>query len=176
MSKKLIFVMISMLGISLALSGVSFAIRLLDRDKAMEEIFGSECKIVSETKDLKGAKLENVKKKLGGKLVDFHEGSKGEGASSPGKIEFLVAVKDGKKVGYAYIDSEPGKRHRQESGSNVLQGAEGKTDSVKELPESVRRQIKQGPDYCRRRCEGRKRSDHFIACGIIRGEESHPAL
>jgi hypothetical protein len=83
MSKKLIFVMISMLGISLALSGVSFAIRLLDRDKAMEEIFGSECKIVSETKDLKGAKLENVKKAR----VRHH----------PAKSSFLWQLRTGKR-------------------------------------------------------------------------------
>lgn len=108
MSKKIICV-ITFLFFSVAFWGVSHAVRILDREEALERVFGSDVKITVETKQLNGNKLSIVKKRLGGKLVHFQKGSKSAQVNSANKVDFYVVTKDGKKLGVAVIDVEPGK-------------------------------------------------------------------
>jgi Na+-translocating ferredoxin:NAD+ oxidoreductase RnfG subunit len=108
MLKKIICV-VTFLFFSVTFWGVSYAVRILDKEEALERLFGSDVKVTIETKELNGNKLSIIKKRLGGKLVHFQEGSKSEMVTSATKVDFYVVTKDGKKVGVAIIDVEPGK-------------------------------------------------------------------
>ncbi len=108
MLKKIICV-ITFLFFSVAFWGVSYAVRILDKEEALERVFGSDVKVTIETKQLNGNKLSIIKKRLGGKLVHFQKGSKSARVNSATKVDFYVVKKDGKKLGVAIIDVEPGK-------------------------------------------------------------------
>jgi Na+-translocating ferredoxin:NAD+ oxidoreductase RnfG subunit len=109
MSKKIIFMALTALCISLFLTVVCHAFTLLTKKQALEKIFGSGSEITVETKVLKGQKLSDIKKRLGGKLVYHQAGSESRRVAGRKKIDFHFASRNGKKIGVAIIDVEPGK-------------------------------------------------------------------
>ena len=106
-SKLILFFIIFF--ISLLSASTGFGFTLLDKDQAFEVAFGPGCKIVAETKHLEGKMLEKVRKALGGKLVYYQESSESEVVLAAKDIKFYFGEKNGKKIGVALIDVEPGK-------------------------------------------------------------------
>ncbi len=95
--------------VTFALPSVCLAARLLTKEQALERVFGKDCEIAEETKELSGEKLANVQRRLKGPLTVRVKGGKFRKVKSKVDIIFYVASKDGKKVGVAVIDEEPGK-------------------------------------------------------------------
>lgn len=89
------------------------AARLLTKEQALEAVFGEGCEITEEQKVLTGEALVRVLNALGGSLTYAHDHEATTVDASAGEEEvsltFYRAVKDGKTVGVALIDSQPGK-------------------------------------------------------------------
>ena len=109
MFKKLSVKIFTVLAISLVVTAVCFAFTLLSKEEALKEVFWSGAKIETETKELTGETLENIKKRLGGSLVHYQEGSESVQVEGEKTITFYFGVKDGERKGVAIIDTEPGK-------------------------------------------------------------------
>ena len=109
MSKRVSSLMIVFLCISFALAGVCYAFVLLTKEAALKKIFGSGSEITVETKVLEGQKLEDIKRRLGGRLVEYQAGSESRRVAGKKRIDFHFASREGKKIGVAIIDVEPGK-------------------------------------------------------------------
>ena len=109
MSKKLIFTGFTLLVAILAISVVCFAFTLLTKEKALKEVFWSGAQIETETKELSGDTLMKIKKRLGGSLEFYQEGSESKRVEGATTIDFHFGLKDGKKRGLAIIDVQPGK-------------------------------------------------------------------
>ncbi len=90
-------------------SSALYALTLLSEEKALEKVFGKDIKVATETKELEGKQLEEIKKRLGGSLVYYQKGSKSTKVVAKTKIDFQFATKDNKKIGVAIIGAEPGK-------------------------------------------------------------------
>jgi Na+-translocating ferredoxin:NAD+ oxidoreductase RnfG subunit len=86
---------------------------LLTKDEALKEVFGEGCQITEEQKVLTGEALVRVLNALGGSLTYAHDREATTVDASAGEekvtLTFYRAVKDGKTVGVATIDSQPGK-------------------------------------------------------------------
>ncbi len=109
MSKKIIFMALAALFIPVFLTGVCDAFTLLTKEEALTKIFGSNSEITVETKVLEGQKLSDIKKRLGGNLVYHQAGSESGRVAGRKKIDFHFASRNGKKIGVAIVDEEPGK-------------------------------------------------------------------
>ena len=93
----------------LAFAGTGYAVRLLTQQKALHQVLGKGVEIVEERRHLKGKALDAVRSKLGGTLVHYQEGSESAKVKEKTAIDFHFAVRDGKRVGVAIFDEEPGK-------------------------------------------------------------------
>jgi Na+-translocating ferredoxin:NAD+ oxidoreductase RnfG subunit len=109
MSKKLIFTGSILFGAMLVTTVACFAFTLLTKDEALKEVFWSGAQIESETKELSGEVLANIKKRLGGNLVYEQQGSESAKVAEKHTVTFHFGVKDGERKGVAIIDTEPGK-------------------------------------------------------------------
>jgi len=109
MSKKLIVTSLTLFALMLASTIVCYGFTLLTKEKALKEAFWSGAQIESETVELTGETLENIKKRLGGSLVYEQTGSESAKVKEKHTVEFNFGLKDGKKRGVAIIDTEPGK-------------------------------------------------------------------
>lgn len=109
MSRNLIFTGLTLFVVMLVTTVVCFGFTLLTKEKALKEVFWSGAQIESETKKLSGDTLMNIKKRLGGSLVYFQQGSESKQVEGETTVEFHFGLKDGKKRGVAIIDVEPGK-------------------------------------------------------------------
>jgi Na+-translocating ferredoxin:NAD+ oxidoreductase RnfG subunit len=109
MSRRLIFMSFALFVAILATTVVCFAFTLLTKEKALKEVFWSGAQIESETVKLDDDTLMNIKKRLGGSLVYYQEGSESKQVEGETTVEFHFGLKDGKKRGVAIIDVEPGK-------------------------------------------------------------------
>jgi len=109
MGKRIISLVLAVLCAAFVLSEVCYAMRLLTKEKAIEQVFGPGCEIVTETKELTGDKLTTIKERLGGNLIYSQKGSQSAEVKAKTSIDFYFAVKDGKKTKVAIIDEEPGK-------------------------------------------------------------------
>jgi Na+-translocating ferredoxin:NAD+ oxidoreductase RnfG subunit len=109
MFRKLIFTSIALFVVMLVTTVVCFGFTLLTKEKALKEVFWSGAQIESETVKLSGDTLMNIKKRLGGSLVYYQEGSESKQVEGETTVEFHFGLKDGKKRGVAIIDVEPGK-------------------------------------------------------------------
>jgi len=92
-----------------ALAGTGHAVRLLTQQKALDQILGKNLEVLKETKYLKGKALDAAKSRLGGMLIHLQEGSESREVKEKKTIDFHFAVRDGRKVGVAIFDEEPGK-------------------------------------------------------------------
>ena len=109
MFRKLSLKIIAVIGISLAITAVCLAFTLLTKEQAIKEVFWSGAEIQTETKELTGDTLERIKKRLGGSLEYYQEGSESVQVEAETTIDFHFGVKDGERKGVAIIDTEPGK-------------------------------------------------------------------
>lgn len=88
---------------------VCVAITIMTKEEALKQIFPKGTKIEVETKELSGETLENIKKRLGGDLIYEQEGSESAPVESTNTVDFYFGVKDGKRIGVAIHDVEPGR-------------------------------------------------------------------
>ena len=109
MCKKVVLFMVGVFCLSVVLSGTCYAMQLLSKDESLKKVFGPDVTIVTENKDLTGAKLTEATDRLGGNLVFSQKGGKTTSIDSQDNFDFYFALKDGKKTGVAIFDSEPGK-------------------------------------------------------------------
>lgn len=109
MFKRIVFLGVAIICLSVALSGTGYAMRLLTQEEALKKVFGPEVKIVTENKVLVEPTLSRVKERLGGNLVFYQRGSKSVGVEAKTNFDFYFATKAGEKTGVAIFDEEPGK-------------------------------------------------------------------
>lgn len=109
MSKRIIFLLLAVCCISFLLLGPAYAMRLLTQDEALKKVFPQGVEIVIETKELIEPTLSKVLERLGGTLIYYQKGSKSGNVAAKTNIDFYFALKEGKKIGVAIIDEEPGK-------------------------------------------------------------------
>ena len=109
MSKKFIFTSLTLFAVMLITTMVCFAFTLLTKEKALKEVFWSGAQIETETVELTGETLENIKKRLGGSMVYEQQDSESAKVKEKHTVDFHFGLKDGKKRGVAIIDVEPGK-------------------------------------------------------------------
>jgi Na+-translocating ferredoxin:NAD+ oxidoreductase RnfG subunit len=82
---------------------------LLTKEQALKEVFPADFEVKAETRVLEGETLESIKKRLGGSLEFFQEGSESAKVEAETKIEFYFGISNGEKKGVAIIDVQPGK-------------------------------------------------------------------
>ncbi|MHB9154233.1 MAG: FMN-binding protein [Endomicrobiales bacterium] len=83
------------------------AVNLMSKDDAVPAVLGPDHQLVTESKDLT-TRLSRIKERLGGSLVYLNKETRG--VDSPAlKTDFVFAVEDGKKVGVAVYDVQPGR-------------------------------------------------------------------
>ena len=109
MSKKLVYTGLTLFAVMLVTTMVCFAFTLLTKDEALKQVFWSGAQIETETVELTGETLENIKKRLGGSMVYEQQGSESTKVAEKHTVDFHFGLKDGKKRGLAIIDVEPGK-------------------------------------------------------------------
>ena len=109
MSKKFMFTSLTLFTVILVATMVCFAFTLLTKEQALKEVFWSGAQIETETVELTGETLENIKKRLGGSMVYEQQDSESAKVKEKHTVEFNFGLKDGKKRGVAIIDVEPGK-------------------------------------------------------------------
>lgn len=88
---------------------VCFAITLMKKDEALKKVFPPGTKIEVETKELSGETLAKIKERLGGSLVYEQEGSESEHVEGSNTIDFHFGIRDGKRIGVAIHDLQPGR-------------------------------------------------------------------
>ena len=89
------------------LCGKSYGMEMLNDQQALKEMLPDADKIESVKKILTPEDLKPVKEKLGGVLN--YKQSKGEGGKESVEYVFHYGIKDGKKIGVAIIEEQPGK-------------------------------------------------------------------
>jgi Na+-translocating ferredoxin:NAD+ oxidoreductase RnfG subunit len=109
MSKKFMFTSLTLFTVILVATMVCFAFTLLTKEQALKEVFWSGAQIETESVELTGETLENIKKRLGGSMVYEQQGSESAKVEEKHTVDFHFGLKDGKKRGLAIIDVEPGK-------------------------------------------------------------------
>ena len=87
----------------------SFAVQLLTKEKALQEMFPDVDKVTTEEIKLTAAQITKVKERLGGKLVHYQKGSKSEGVEEKTTYTFYYGMKNDKIIRIAIIDVQPGK-------------------------------------------------------------------
>ena len=103
MSKKFIFTSSTLFAVMLATTMVCFAFTLLSKDEALKQVFWSGAQIETETVELTGETLENIKKRMGGSMVYEQQGSESAKVKEKHNVDFHFGLKDGKKRVVAII-------------------------------------------------------------------------
>ena len=109
MTKKRVLVAVVSMAVFAATIVLSHAFTLLTLKEALLEVFGPGTKIIKQTERLRGEVEDRVKERLGGHLEFYQEGSSSEVVFAKKKIDFYFAEKDGKKIGVALVDEQPGR-------------------------------------------------------------------
>ncbi len=89
-----------------------FAMQLLTKEQALKEMLPEADKTITETKVLSDAKIGKIKERLGGSLFHYQKGSKSEEIQEKQEkkeYSFYFGVKEGKKIGVAFVEVQPGK-------------------------------------------------------------------
>lgn len=87
----------------------SAAIVLLSADEALKQMFPDADNIITESKVLDDAQVDEVKNQLGGKWVLYQAGSKSKEVGEENNCTFYFAQKDGENTGFAFMETQPGK-------------------------------------------------------------------
>jgi len=103
----------ALLGIMAVLSSVllvvvSHAFTLMTEEEALKDMFG-DAEVKKETMRLRGKTLDTVLEKLDGRLVYEQVGSESAPVAASKKVDFYVASRNGKPLGVAIIDVQPGR-------------------------------------------------------------------
>lgn len=106
--KKYTVVTLLVLACTMVWVGQSQAVRLLDEEKALKEMFPKADQVVAEEKELTNEEIDALKELLGGKLNHITK-IKGKKLRVNTDYDFHFAMKDGQKVGVAVIEKQPGK-------------------------------------------------------------------
>jgi Na+-translocating ferredoxin:NAD+ oxidoreductase RnfG subunit len=85
----------------------SYGIELLSENEALKEMLPEADKVVAETRQVSGEQIERVKKRLGGKLYHYQEGS--TPPPDPKSLIYHVGSRNGVKTSVALIVEQPGK-------------------------------------------------------------------
>ncbi|MGD8228684.1 MAG: FMN-binding protein [Desulfobacteraceae bacterium] len=93
---------------SVVLVVVSHAFTLMTEEQALKDMFG-DLEVKKETMRLRGKTLDAVLEKLDGRLVYEQVGSESAPVTASKKIDFYVAYREGKPIGVAIIDVQPGR-------------------------------------------------------------------
>ena len=93
----------------MSLTTAVIAFTVLTEEEALREVFPKGVEIENETKILSGETLKNIRGKLGGSLVYLQEGSESAAVREEKKIVFHFAKQEGKRIGVAIVDEQPGK-------------------------------------------------------------------
>lgn len=109
MFKKIASFFALVLCVLFSAQGAGYAITLLSKEDALKKVFGEGVEINVETKELVDPELSKIKDRLDGSLVYFQKGSKSKEVECENCVDFHFALKDGKKIGVAIFDEEPGK-------------------------------------------------------------------
>jgi thiamine biosynthesis lipoprotein len=106
--KKIVTGLTVLLIFAMSVSNV-FAIRLLTKEKALEEMFPDIDEVVTETRVMTVDEIAAIKGRLDGKLVYYQKGSKSKDVQEKTEITLYFGMKDGEKIGVAMIEEQPGK-------------------------------------------------------------------
>ncbi len=87
----------------------SFAVRLLTKEKALQEMFPDVDKVTTEEIKLTAAQITKIKEKLGGSLVHYQKGSQSGDVAEASNYDFYIGMKNNKVVKIAIIEQQPGK-------------------------------------------------------------------
>jgi len=109
MTKQKVLIAAGTMAVFAASVVLSHAFTLLTLKEGLLEVFGPGTKIIKQTERLRGDVLDRILERLGGSLVYEQEGSESATVMGSKKVDFYFAEKDGKKVGVALVDEEPGK-------------------------------------------------------------------
>lgn len=93
---------------SMILVVVSHAFTLMTEEQALKDMFG-DAEVKKETMRLRGKTLKTVLGRLDGKLVYEQVGSESAPVAASKKVDFYVASRNGKPLGVAIIDVQPGR-------------------------------------------------------------------
>ena len=109
MLKRVVF-FLALTCVSLAaMSLIAYAFTLLTKEEALKEVFPSDFQVKVETKELTPEQIEKIKKRLGGTLEFYQEGSQSVEVEASTKIDFYFGEQNGVKKGVAIIDVQAGK-------------------------------------------------------------------
>lgn len=87
----------------------AMAFTVMTEEEALKEVFPKGVELESETKILSGQTLKDIEEQLGGSLELMQQGSESATVRAERKITFHFAKRDGKRIGVAIIDTQPGK-------------------------------------------------------------------
>jgi Na+-translocating ferredoxin:NAD+ oxidoreductase RnfG subunit len=82
---------------------------LLNQDQALKEMFPDAAKVTSEVHVFTTAQADSAKAQLGGKWTLYQAGAKTEESTENDSVTFYFGIKDGKKIGVALVEVQPGK-------------------------------------------------------------------
>lgn len=108
MGKIFLRFLVVVAGVSV-MANAAFAMELLTKEQALKQIFPDADKVVEEKQSLTADVESKIKNRLGSELVFRSKGSKSKEVTEKKEYTFYFGIKNGKKVGAAVIEEEPGK-------------------------------------------------------------------
>ncbi len=109
MLKKNVFCILGSCIVVLGAAFVCYGFVLMTKEQALKEVFPASFEVKPETLELQGDTLERIKKRLGGSLEFYQEGSESARVEEQTKIEFNFGYSGGEKKGVAIVDVQAGK-------------------------------------------------------------------
>jgi hypothetical protein len=105
--KKYTWLLVAMLLVGLARP--AGAVVLLNHDAALKAMFPNADKVVTEAVAMTADQIAAVKGLCGDKWTLYPSGSKTEAVTENDTVSFYFGTKDGKKIGVALMEMQPGK-------------------------------------------------------------------
>ncbi len=88
---------------------IGMARTLLTQEQAIQEMFPDVDEVSNRTLTASNDQINRIKEKLGGSLIHYQRGSESEMVQEKTEFKFLFGIKDGKEIGVAMIEEQPGK-------------------------------------------------------------------
>ncbi len=101
-------IIITLFTISFLFSSV-YAFRLLTKKVALNKVLPDVENIIEETRTLSAVDKEELKNKLNGITIFHQEGSQSSIVKEKNEYTFYFGMKNGKKIGVAVVEKQPGK-------------------------------------------------------------------
>jgi Na+-translocating ferredoxin:NAD+ oxidoreductase RnfG subunit len=109
MVKKNVFCILVSCIVLLGAAFVCYGFVLMTKEQALKDVFPENFEVKVETVVLEGETLDRIKKRLGGGLEFYQEGSESARVEEQTKVEFNFGLSGGEKKGVAIIDVQAGK-------------------------------------------------------------------